>query len=175
MSGEASSRNARRLNEMRGGERDRWRAHDSLARRNRAVRIPPITNWQVYFSSLSERREKDKRSFSSYRAAITIDELPNDLLPSFSRSLIPVQQTNFSRLTGGKVGGGRHPTARKLCLRFLWKILRARVLRSAATRSRCNLDPRDRIAAKISCFVGVDRFKDIGLILLEWVEKCNFL
>lgn len=44
MSGEASSRNARRLNEMRGGERDRWRAHDSLARRNRAVRIPPITN-----------------------------------------------------------------------------------------------------------------------------------
>lgn len=26
MSGEASSRNTRRLNEMRGGERDRWRA-----------------------------------------------------------------------------------------------------------------------------------------------------
>lgn len=123
MSGEASSRCLRRLNEIRERERDRWRTHDSLARRNCVVRIPPITNWQVYFSSLSERRrERERERGKVSRAAITIDKLPNDLPPSFS--LIPVRRTNFSPVEK------LYPTdtARKLCLRFLWEILRARVL-----------------------------------------------
>lgn len=150
MSREASSRCPRRLNEIR--ERDRWRTHDSLARRNCVVRIPPITNWQVYFSSLSERgRERERERGKVSRAAITIDKLPNDLPPSFS--LIPVRRTNFSPVEK------LYPTDSQEILSTvsLRNFKGTRVIFKAATRSRRNLDPRDRIAAKISRF---DRFKD---------------
>lgn len=152
MSGEASNRCLRRLNEIRERERDRWRTHDSLARRNCVVRIPPITNWQVYFSSLSERRrERERERGKVSRAAITIDKLPNDLPPSFS--LIPVRRTNFSPVEK------LYPTDSQETLSTisLRNFKGTRVIFIAATRSRRNLDPRDRIAAKISRF---DRFKD---------------